>query len=102
MSGGQLVSAVLVAAGVLVCVAASLGVLLPRTVLDRIHFLTPVTSVGAPLIGLGLAVGTGWHLSTALILLTALVLAVTGPVLAAATARVAAQRQRLVPAESPE
>ncbi|MEU2610592.1 monovalent cation/H(+) antiporter subunit G [Micromonospora sp. NPDC007271] len=101
MSPGR-VAAALVAAGVLVCVASSLGVLLPRTVLGRIHFLTPVTSVGAPLVGVGLAIDSGWQLPTALILFTTLVLAATGPVLAAAMARVAAQRQGLVPRESPE
>ncbi len=95
-------AAILVTAGVLVCVASALGVLLPHSVLRRIHFLTPVTSLGAPLVGVGLAVDSGLHLSTALILFTTVVLVVTGPVLAAATARVAAQRQKLVPAEAPE
>ncbi|GIJ27202.1 hypothetical protein Vqi01_23640 [Micromonospora qiuiae] len=102
MTGVGSLAAILVTAGVLVCVASVLGILLPRNVLRRIHFLTPVTSVGAPLVGVGLAVDSGWHLPTALILFTTLVLVVTGPVLAAATGRVAAQWQKLVPAESPE
>lgn len=88
-----LLAQVLVGAGVLVCVAACLGALVPRRPLDRIHFVTPLTSLGTPLIGLGLAVATGWHLAGATILLTAGVVALTGPALATATARLAANDQ---------
>jgi multisubunit Na+/H+ antiporter MnhG subunit len=94
--------AVLAGAGVLVCVVASVGALVPRDILDRLHFLTPVTSVGVPLVGVGVAVDTGWHLTTAEVLFTVAVVALTGPVLAAATGRDAAEQRGLVRAESPE
>ena len=82
---------VLVAAGVLVCLLSAAGAVKARTVLDRLHFLTPVTSVGTPLIAVGLAVHAGWHLATALLLLCAAVMLPAGPVLASATGNVARQ-----------
>ncbi|GAB1646717.1 monovalent cation/H(+) antiporter subunit G [Krasilnikovia sp. MM14-A1259] len=83
---------VLVAAGVLTCVLAAAGALVVREPLDRLHFLTPVTSAGTPLIGTGLGVATGWHLATATLLLCVAVVFVAGPVLASATGRVIAGR----------
>lgn len=88
----------LAGAGVLVCVVSACGALVPADIVDRLHFLTPVTSLGTPLIGLGLAVHTGWHLATATILLIVAATAATGPVLAAATARIAAEQRGLIPA----
>jgi multisubunit Na+/H+ antiporter MnhG subunit len=79
---------VLIAAGVLVCLLSAAGAVRARTVLDRLHFLTPVTSVGTPLIAIGLAIHAGWHLATALLLLCAAVMLPAGPVLASATGRV--------------
>ena len=79
----------LIGAGVLVCLLSAAGAVRARDVLDRLHFLTPVTSVGTPLIAIGLAVHAGWHLATALLLLCAAVLLPAGPVLASATGRVA-------------
>jgi multisubunit Na+/H+ antiporter MnhG subunit len=102
VSPHSIVAAVLVAAGVLVCVAASVGAVVAGDVLDRLHFVAPVTSAGTPLIGLGLAVDTGWHLATATIVVTVAVVAITGPVLAAATARTAAEERGIIAAESPE
>jgi multisubunit Na+/H+ antiporter MnhG subunit len=81
-------SAVLVGVGVGVVVASALGMLLSaRNPMGRLHFLAPVTSVGGPLIGVGLAVANGWNLTTATVLLTVAVLALTGPVLGAAIGR---------------
>ncbi|MCU7726266.1 monovalent cation/H(+) antiporter subunit G [Actinoplanes sp. KI2] len=80
---------VLIAAGVLVCLLSAAGALRARTVLDRLHLLTPVTSVGTPLIAIGLAVHAGWHLATALLLLCAAVMLPAGPVLASATGHAA-------------
>jgi len=102
VSAHSLAGLALAAAGVLVCVVAALGALVPRDLLDRLHFVTPVTSVGIPLIGLGLAIDTGWHLATALILVIVAVVAGTGPLLAAATGRDEAERRGLIRAESPE
>jgi multicomponent Na+:H+ antiporter subunit G len=102
VSTGQVVSDVLLAVGVLVAVAAAVGALAVRDVLDRLHFLTPVTSLAAPLVGASLAVANGWGATTAQILLAVFLLAVAGPVLESATGRTLAQGRGLVPAEEPE
>jgi monovalent cation/proton antiporter MnhG/PhaG subunit len=92
----------LYAAGLAVVVLAPLAALRVRHVYNRLHFVTPMTSLGAPLIGLALAIQNGWGLTTAQELLIVGVLAVTGPVLAAATGRLAAQRDGLIKRESPQ
>ena len=102
MSGADVAATVLVWTGAAVCVASAAGALVPRDLLDRLHFLTPVTSVGTPLIGAGLAIAGGRHLATAMILLIVAAVAPTGPVLAAATARIVAEERGLIPVESPE
>lgn len=84
----SVVAEALAALGVLICVAAAIRAALARDPLDRLHFVTPVTSAGTPLIGVGLAVHSGWTLATAMVLLTVAVLFAAGPVLASATGRV--------------
>lgn len=91
----------LYAAGLAVVVLASMAALVLRGVLNRLHLLTPVTSVGGPLIGLALAIRDGWSLTTGEIGLTVALLALSGPVLEAATGRVTAQRQGITKQESP-
>lgn len=91
----------LLAAGAAIVVLSSVRAVLARGVYNRLHFISPVTSLAAPLIGLALAINSGWNLTTAQILFIVALLAVTGPVLEAATGRVAAQQDDLVPRESP-
>jgi multisubunit Na+/H+ antiporter MnhG subunit len=93
---------VLLSAGTLIVVASALGAVLMRSFYDRMHFLTPVTSLGAPLIGLALAVQDGATLTTALILFIVALLAVSGPVLTAATGRMAAQLEGIVRTDEPQ
>ncbi|MEV4317053.1 monovalent cation/H(+) antiporter subunit G [Actinocrispum sp. NPDC049592] len=81
--------------GVVIAVAAAIGAVVTKDFYRRLHFLTPVTSLAGPVIGLALAIVNGWSLTTLLILLTIVILGVTGPVLSAATGRVAAQRDEL-------
>lgn len=95
MSAGHVASLVLLACGTAVTVASCVGALGLRRVYDRLHFLAPITSLGAPLIGLGLALANGWGETTAQILLTVFLLGVSGPALQAATGRVAVQREGL-------
>ncbi|WP_310962638.1 monovalent cation/H(+) antiporter subunit G [Nocardioides terrisoli] len=93
---------VLFAAGVAVVVVSAVAVLAFREALDRLHLLTPTTTLGAPLVGLGLALDGGWTLPDAAILFSCLVLALTGPVIAAATTRTIVQRRGSVQPESPQ
>ena len=69
------------------CLSA-LGLLAARAPVARLHFLTPVTSIAGPLVGLAWVVGQGVGLTGGLVLLTVGLLAVTGAPLGAAIARV--------------
>jgi multisubunit Na+/H+ antiporter MnhG subunit len=93
---------VLLWAGIAAVVLSCLGALTLRRVYNRLHYLTPMTSIGAPLIGLALAIDNGWGLTTAGILFDVFVLVLTGPVLEAATGRAAAQREGLIELDSPQ
>ena len=88
-------------AGIAVVALSCLGALTLRQVYNRLHYLTPMTSIGAPLIGLALAIGNGWGLAMAEDLFIVFLLALTGPVLEAATGRAAAQREGLIEPEVP-
>lgn len=89
-------------AGLTVVVLAPLAALTFRRFFSRLHFITPITSVGAPLIVAALGIQNGWGLATGLEILIVGLLALTGPVLEAATGRLAAQREGLIERESPQ
>jgi multisubunit Na+/H+ antiporter MnhG subunit len=80
---------VLLSVAAVVVLGSSVGVLLVRELLARLHLLSPVTSVAGPLIGVACALTLGWSTSTAGVLVIVVLLAVTGPVLQAAVARAA-------------
>jgi multicomponent Na+:H+ antiporter subunit G len=92
----------LFAAGIAIVLLSGVAALRFRRVYDRLHYLTPGTTLGAPLVGLALGLEQGWSLATGEILFTCFLLVVTGSMMAAATGRVAAQREGLVARESPE
>lgn len=102
MSWFNALAVALFAAGIAVVLVSGFAALRFRRVYDRLHFLTPGTTLGAPLVGLALGLENGWSLATGEILFTCFLLVVTGAVMAAATARMAAQREGLVARESPE
>lgn len=85
--------------GVAASVFGAVGVAVLRSPYDRLHFLTPVTSLGAPLLGGALVVEDGFGFTGSIVVLTVVVLALSGPVLAMATARLAAQHDGIVPPE---
>jgi multisubunit Na+/H+ antiporter MnhG subunit len=90
-------------AGVGVAVLSTVGASLAgRDRYLRLHYLTPVTSVAAPLIGVGLSLENGWSLTTGEILLIVGLLALSGPIAAAATGRLFAQSDGTAKSESPE
>ena len=99
---GQLIGDVLLFVGVGVVVASALAALWLRGLFVRLHYLSPATSLGGPLIGIALGIRNGWGLTTGLVLVTVLILAVSGPITAVATARVMAQREGIAGTESPE
>lgn len=98
----QIAVDVLLFAGVAIVAVSAWAALLLRGVFVRLHYLSPVTSLGGPLIGIALGLENGWGLTTGLILLVVGLLAVSGPVVAVATTRVVAQREAVVLEESPQ
>lgn len=93
---------VLLFAGVTIVAASAWAALWLRGLFVRLHFLSPVTSLGGPLIGIALAIENGWGLTTGLILFTVFLVALSGPAVAVATARVMAEREAIVGEESPQ
>jgi monovalent cation/proton antiporter MnhG/PhaG subunit len=88
-------------AGVAVVVFSALAAVTMPTVFDRLHLLTPTTSVGTPLIALGLIMSSGWSAGSATIAVIAVVVVVTAPAMSAATGRLAAQREDAIDADWP-
>lgn len=88
--------------GVGVVVITALAALRARRAADRLHFLTPATALGSPLVGLGLVLENGWSLTSAQIVVTCILIVITGPVLTSSALRLMAQRDRAVSQESPE
>jgi multicomponent Na+:H+ antiporter subunit G len=93
----------LVGLGCAVIVLACVGAVTVRgDVFVRLHFVTPVTSIGVPLIAVGLSVESGQPYVIAELLMIALILFVAGPIAETATARVAAQQRGIDQQRQPE
>lgn len=92
---------VLAFTGVAVMVCSALGAAALPRVFDRLHLLTATTSLGVPLIGVGLIVSQGLSEPSAMIAVTVVLIVVSSPVISAATARLTAQHERLVDQDSP-
>jgi multicomponent Na+:H+ antiporter subunit G len=92
---------ILVGVGVAVIAVSMLGTLMSTTVYDRLHFLTILTSGATPLIGIGIAIDGGWSAADGVVLAIVVIVAVTGPVVGAATARTTAEREHLIDPEEP-
>jgi multicomponent Na+:H+ antiporter subunit G len=93
---------VLLGLAALVVVLSAVGLVAAPSVLPRLHFIAPVTSLAAPLVGVAYVVDQGIGLAAGLVLLVVSVLALTGPPLGAAIGRLAAAELDLLPAESPQ
>lgn len=92
----------LVGLGTGVSVASCISAAVMRSSFDRMHFLTPITSVGCPLVAIGLCVEQGWGLTAASYLLAAGLLFVTGPFVEAAMGRLLGQVEGRIPRSRPE
>ncbi|HZE32023.1 MAG TPA: monovalent cation/H(+) antiporter subunit G [Actinoallomurus sp.] len=88
-------STVLIWAGVLVAAFATVRLLLTRDRFLRLHFISAGSAVAAPLVtaGLALAPWSSWH-DVAKVVLTGLLLVVTGPATVIATARASRRGSR--------
>ncbi len=97
------VSIALMSLGSLVVVASCVGA--RRSAADPfvlVHFVTPITSLGAPLVGIGLVVHYGIGLASAAVAVTVVLLAGGAPALQAATGRLIAEHDGRVEPDSPE
>jgi hypothetical protein len=88
--------------GLGVVVLCPLVALLLHRPLDRLRLLSPMTTLGTPLATLGLALRNGWSLPSAQILVTGLLVALTGPAMTSASGRVIGMQEGKVPQETPE
>ena len=102
MSARDVAVDALVGAGTVVAVLASLAALRGSVAYRRLHYLTVLTSVAGPLIGLGAIVADGPGLAGASVLLIVLLLGVTGPILGAAAGRLNAERDGVIEVRIPE
>lgn len=91
----------LIAVGTAVAVVATATAVAARDVFDRLHLVTPLTSLSAPLVAAGVCVQSGQPWVIAEVLVIVMLLFVSGPVLESATGRVAAQRAGRVSEEQP-
>jgi hypothetical protein len=90
--------------GVAVVIASVVGALVVGVgdSFNRLHFVTPITSVAGPLIAVGLCIQTGWGITAGTIILVVGLLFVAGPVTAAATGRLMAQAREEVDSQAPQ
>lgn len=102
MSAQDTAAAVLLALSLLVVALATAGAVIMRSTFDKLHFVTPVTSVAAPLFCAALVVDSTWGIATGLEILTTGLVTVSGPLLGAAIGRAAAQRRQVIEPESPQ
>jgi multisubunit Na+/H+ antiporter MnhG subunit len=88
-------------AGVAVVVLSAMSALWLTDTFVRLHFIAPVGSVGAPLIGIALVMQNGIGLTSGLIALTVGIVALTGPAIGIAIGRAMAQRENVIAEEEP-
>lgn len=99
MAAHRVVVLVLLGLAAVTVALSGVGLVRAADTVGRLHFLTPVTSIAAPLVGVAYLVDEGVGLASGLVLLTVALLAVTGPPLGSAIARVTAQERELLPEE---
>lgn len=83
----EAVADVFLAGAVFLVLASSLGVLLMRTPVDKVHFVTPVTVVAPILLAMALIIRMGWDENSAMTWLALFFMVATGPFLSHATVR---------------
>lgn len=93
MSLTNAIAGALLVAGVTLQVIACLALVAGRDVLDRLHLMAPAGVLGAPLICAAVCVNEGSTMGTTKAIVVGLILLVTGPALAHATARAVRLRQ---------
>jgi multicomponent Na+:H+ antiporter subunit G len=89
--------------GVAVAVASALSALIVGADhYNRLHFVTPITSVAGPLVAIGLCIQSGWGITAGTIILIVGLLFVGGPITSSAAGRLMAQDEGKVDSEAPQ
>lgn len=81
------VADVFLAGAVFLVLASSLGVLLMRTPVDKVHFVTPVTVVAPIFVAMAVTIRMGWYENSAMTWLALVFMVASGPFLSHATVR---------------
>ncbi|OBG32553.1 monovalent cation/H(+) antiporter subunit G [Mycobacterium sp. E3198] len=97
---GQSVGWAVVFAGIAVMSVSAVAAAARPGVFDRLHLLTVTTSLGAPLIGVGLMTLRGWSEASAMVAATTALVVLSAPVISAATAQLAARLGKLLDEDS--
>ena len=87
----------LLALGCGVTVLSTLAMLWVTELRDRLHLLSPVSSLGVPLVAAALVLANGWSLTSGQIVVIAVLAVITGPTIGMATARAGKQRSESNP-----
>ena len=96
------IALVFVVAGTAVIALAALGAVVVRgDVFTRLHFVTPVTSLGGPLVCIGLCIESRQPWVIAELIVITVLLFISGPVLEASAGRAAAQDRSVETEEQP-
>lgn len=98
---GQSVAWTVVFAGIAVVSLSAIAAAALPQVFNRLHLLTVTTSVGAPLIGVGLMILRGWTEASAMIAAIIALVVLSAPVISAATAQLAARLANMLDEDSP-
>ncbi|MFD8810892.1 cation:proton antiporter [Streptomyces sp. NPDC059627] len=93
---------VLLVTGTEVLLLSAVGLVALPGPFQRLHALTPASTVGTPLVALAMAVETGPGRAAGKLLITAVIVALGGAVTAMAIGRATAQHARLLREDSPE
>jgi monovalent cation/proton antiporter MnhG/PhaG subunit len=83
----NILAEVLISGGIAVCLLSCLSLVLLPTAYEALHAVTPVTSLGTPLVIAGLAINDATLHGVAKLILIALLIMLSGPAVSVATAR---------------
>lgn len=80
----QAIAVILLGLGIVVMAFSAAGVLVVRNRYDRLHFVAPAATLGMPLIGVAVAIDTGFAAPTAKLALIVALTVLTSPIVSAA------------------
>ncbi len=101
MSAGHIVAIALLVVGCGAVLLSAVALVVVPDTYDRVHALTPASTIGAPCVTVALAIANGPGREAVKLVLIGVAIALGGVVVAMATGRASAQRDGELDAESP-